>query len=119
MGFPRFVGGSPLQKDMVLYRGTSKDGLGELKNLKPEEMIGKTFTESAYMSTSMKPNIGSDFSDGVTLTINAPKGTSGLNVSKFSTYSEAEILLNAGQKMKITNAKIINGELHLEVEIVK
>ena len=38
---------------------------------------------------------------------------------KFSTYSEAEILLNAGQKMKITNAKIINGELHLEVEIVK
>ena len=108
-----------LQKDMVLYRGTSKDGLGELKNLKPEEMIGKTFTESAYMSTSMKPNIGSDFSDGVTLTINAPKGTSGLNVSKFSTYSEAEILLNAGQKMKITNAKIINGELHLEVEIVK
>ncbi|MCP1226169.1 hemagglutinin repeat-containing protein [Sebaldella sp. S0638] len=108
-----------LQEDMTLYRGTSKDGLGKLKNLKPEEMVGEIFTESAYMSTSMKPNIGSDFSDGVTITIKAPKGTSGLNVTKFSEFSEAEILLDAGQKMKITNAKVVNGELHLEVEILK
>ena len=37
---------------------------------------------------------------------------------KFSTYSEAEILLNTGQEMQILNTKVINGELHLEVEIL-
>lgn len=39
-------------QDMTLYRGTSIEALGSLQNLSVDELVGKTFTEQGFMSTS-------------------------------------------------------------------
>ena len=52
------------------------------------------------------------------ITIKAQKGAKALNISSISQYEgEAEILFNAGQKMVITDAKNVNGILHITVNV--
>ena len=110
-----------LPKDMILYRGTSTDALGPLKNLSPDELVGKTIVEPGFMSTSTEKIIAEGtFVGNMQMTIKASKGSQGLDISSISQYaSEAEVLFQAGQIMEIQSAEIMNGVLHLGAEIIE
>jgi NAD+--asparagine ADP-ribosyltransferase len=89
-------------EDVVVYRGASKSALGELKDLSKEDMVGKVIEDKGFMSTSMLEN--SSFNGDVKMKINVPKETNGAYVGEISYYPEAEMLLDKGQKMIITEA---------------
>ena len=108
-----------LPSDMILYRGASTQGLGALRELSPDELIGKIFTEQAYMSTSTIETVAEGIFGDMLMTIHAPMGAKGLDVSSISAFThEAEILFQAGTKMLIIDAKIIDGIHHIVVEIL-
>jgi hypothetical protein len=74
-----------LPEDMTLYRGTSTEALGSLKNLSPEELIGKTFTEPDFMSTSTESTVAKGtFSGNMQIEIAASQGSHGLDISSIS-----------------------------------
>ena len=109
---------SELPNDMTLFRGTSTDALGPLKNLPVDELVGKKFMEKGFMSTSTSNVVGEEFSGNMFMTIEASKGAKALDISSISQYTtEAEVLFNAGQEMLITSAEIRNGILHIAVII--
>lgn len=82
-------------------------------------MVGKQFVEAGFMSTSANKQVANGtFSGNMQITIKAQKGAKALNISSISQYEgEAEILFNAGQKMVITDAKNVNGILHITVNV--
>lgn len=106
-----------LPEDMTLYRGTSTDALGELKNLQPEELVGQTFTERGFMSTSADSTVADGFfKNNMQITIEASKGAHAMDISSISKYkSEVEILFNAGQELLITSAEYKDGILYITV----
>ena len=109
---------SALPQDMTLYRGTSTETLGSLQNLSVDELVGKTFMEQGFMSTSTSNVVAEDFSVNMQMTIEALKGAQALDISSISQYTtEAEVLFNAGQEMLITSAELKNGILHITVVI--
>lgn len=108
---------SLVQEDMVLYRGTSKIVLGELQNLSPEELIGNTFIEKAFMSTSELSSTADKFVKNLKIIIDVPKGSHALNIAPLSVFDEAEYLFDSGQEMLITAAKVIDGILNIRVSL--
>lgn len=109
---------SALSKDMTLYRGTSTETLGALQDLSVDELVGKTFTEQGFMSTSTNSAVAEGFSGNMQMTIEAAEGAQALNISSISQYAtEEEVLFNAGQEMLITSAEVENGILHITVII--
>ncbi len=109
---------SALPQDMTLYRGTSTEALGSLQNLSVDELVGKTFTEQGFMSTSTSNVIAEGFSGNMKMTIEASKGAQALDISSISQYTtEAEVLFNAGQEMLITSAEVSDGILNITVII--
>jgi len=110
---------SSLPQDMTLYRGTTTNALGDLKGLAPEDLVGKTFVENGFMSTSTSSSIGNEFIYDMHITINAAKGSHAMDISSLSNYTyEAEVLFSSGQEMIITGAEKINGVLHITVSIL-
>ncbi|GKX29376.1 hypothetical protein SH1V18_18560 [Vallitalea longa] len=106
---------------MIVYRGTSTDALGILKGTSPEDLVGKTITEKAFMSTSTNSYVANGtFSGNMIMTIKAPKGSKGLAVSAISQYSnESEVLFQCGQKMIISDAKFEDNLLNIVVRLKK
>lgn len=112
------LGKSSLADDMTLYRGTSTSELGDLMDLAPDELIGKSYKQSGFMSTSADQTVARQFTKNMRVTINAPAGSHGLNISPISKYPwEAEYLFDIGQELLITDAKMIDGILHLVVDL--
>jgi hypothetical protein len=66
---------TPVPEDITVFRGVSKDALGGLQSLPPEQLIGKIIGDKGFMSTSLVPT-GAFISD-LTLIIQVPKGTHG------------------------------------------
>ena len=110
-----------LTDNMILYRGTSTEALGSYKNLAPADLLGKTIMEKGFMSTSMNNSVAKGmFSGNMHMTIEAPKGSKGLDISSISEYSdEAEILFQVGQEMVITDARVQDGVLNIVVRLKK
>lgn len=110
-----------LPDNMTLYRGTSLDALGDLKNValdSVDDLIGKPFTESAYMSTSTLDSVAKGFTKDLHITIEASKGVQALDISSISRCPwEMEYLFARGQEMVITDAKWIKGVLNITVFI--
>ena len=106
---------SSLPEDMVLYRGTTTKALGDLKNLAPEELVGKTFVEEGFMSTSTSSVVSNAFKSDMHITIEAAKGAHALNVSAISGFPESEVLFGAGQEMLITAAEKTDGIMNITV----
>ena len=91
-----------LPENVVLYRGTTKAMLGDLKNLPVEQWVGKNISDKAFMSTSLLSE--GAFNKELNLIIKAPKGSKGAFIGEMSQYpSEVEVLLNKGQQMIITD----------------
>ena len=109
-----------LPEDMILYRGASTDALGSLKNISPDQLVGKEIIEKGFMSTSTLSSVANDtFSGNMQMIINAPKGAHGMDITGISIFgaSESEVLFDYGQKMIITAAKQIDDVLKLIVDI--
>lgn len=107
-----------LPEDMILYRGASTNELGALKGLLPEELIEKTFTQPGFMSTSKDETVARNvFMKDMEITIVAPQGSHALDITGNSVYgiNESEVLFDAGQEMKITQAKWEDGILYITV----
>ena len=110
-----------LPEDMTLYRGTNKVELGNLKDLSPDKLVGEQFTQPSFMSTSTKSTVASGtFKGNLQMTIEAPKGSKGIDIAPVSQYGmvETEILFQAGTEMVIKEAEVIDNVLHIEVEII-
>ena len=108
-----------IPNDTVVYRGTSTDGLGSMKNLPPDQLVGKTFTEPGFMSTSTSNSVATGtFQGNMQITIEVPAGAKGMDVSGFSQFPEAEILFQSGTEMYIKKADYDNGVLKLVVKIL-
>ena len=90
------------------------------KYTEPADLIGKVITEKGFMSTSTKNSIANGFTGNMQITIKAPAGSNGLDISSISQYAiESEVLFQSGSKMVITNAEKINGILHITVKLKK
>lgn len=115
---------SQLSENMTLYRGTTIQALGsELMNLSPEELVGESFTERAFMSTSIRRSTARDFvlnynyaSGPMFMTIDARAGDHALDVSSISLVrDESEVLFNRDTSFTITRAEVIYGVLNITV----
>ncbi|TRW22004.1 hypothetical protein FL857_11825 [Criibacterium bergeronii] len=108
-----------LPNNMTLYRGTSIEALGEYKNLDPKNLLGKTINEKGFMSTSMNNSVAEEtFLENMHMTIEAPKGSKGLDISPISQYPESEILFKSEQEIVITDAKVEDGVLKIIVKLL-
>lgn len=112
---------SSLSEDMILYRGTGIAEIGDIANLPVEDMVGKSFTEKAFTSTSVNDSVASGtFSGTLHLEIHAPKGSSALDIASLSQFNEEqEILFNVGQKFEIISAEKKGKVLYLVVNAIK
>ncbi len=107
-----------LPENMTLYRGTSKETLGKLQKLPINKLVGKTFVEKGFMSTSIYRGVADSFLGNMEITIKAAKGAKALNISSISQLPhESEILFNVGQEMLITFAEEKKGILYIIVEL--
>lgn len=97
---------SRLDRDVTTYRGISNSLLkGMLKDFdlsKPESLIGETFIDKGFYSTS--PNGG--FSAACKITTICPKGTQALYLGKQSMFPhEQELLLQRNSSFKVLDVK--------------
>lgn len=115
---------SELSENMTLYRGTSITALGsELMNLPPEELVGESFTERGFTSTSTDDYMARYFATNynynsrpMIMTIDARIGDHALNVTPISQHpSEQEILFNRNTSFTITSATVVDGVLNITV----
>ena len=112
------LGKSSLADDMTLYRGSNTVELGDLMDLAPDELIGKSYTQPGFLSSSVEYSEAQKFASNMIVKINAPAGSHGLNIASISKCPwEAEYLFDVGQKLLIQDAKMIDGVLHLVVDL--
>lgn len=107
----------PLPENIVLHRGLNPvagvlpGNIDEYKAL-----IGKTFNEAGFTSTSVGGKAA--FGGKISLTIEAPKGTPAAWVGKISQYqSEREMILASGSKFEILEAKMSPDGFKIEVRV--
>lgn len=123
----------PLSSSLTVYRGVGTDYLGlDLSNEQAvKSLIGKTIHDPAYMSTAISPDVGTTYSRGTVLKINAPKGkkTMSTDIAE-STKSElyeylvdgdignTEIVFKRNTGLKITGYSKVsrNGKKYIQIE---
>lgn len=142
----RFIDRSPIQQDTWFNRGVYYDGMerffqcdmslllsGSDAELK-KELLGKTCTEHAFMSTSPVKGLG--FSGRpIMLNIYAPKGTKACYIEPFSQFGrvgrswdgvtppssfggEFETLFQQGTQFRVTNVYRKNGVLYFDLDVI-
>lgn len=73
------------------------------------------------MSTSTKNTVATEtFQGNMHMTIEAPKGSNGMDIASISQYGniESEILFQAGTEMIIKEANVVDEVLYIVVEII-
>jgi hypothetical protein len=104
-----------LPESVTVVRGTGHSHLGVSS---PEELIGRTLDEPAYMSTSLGDNgVVSAFSGKpMILHLNVPAGTPSIWVENVGAFGggERELLLGRGRAYTITRAFVgSDGKWHV------
>lgn len=103
-----------VQQDVQVYRGlwerdssmARKSGGALFGTTDYEALVGKTFTEPAYMSTTVDQATRKYAQAEIQLVLNVGRGTRGLWLNSVSSISgESEFLLNRGLRYTITSAK--------------
>lgn len=105
--------------DCTVYRGTSEKALGMLRFLPDSMLTGRVISDAGFMSTSLDRS--GSFGGNALLEIEAPKGSHGAYIGHISSAgpSEQEVLFDAGQKMRIIEAKRdANGRRIIKVRIL-
>lgn len=112
------IDNSSIPSGTVLYRGTSPEALGIKTNINKmtsadvKSLVGTTFTDKAYMSTSKSKAAASnfsgrgDYSGKVNFIITTKGNKKGLDVGSNSNFGkkEKEVILPRNTKLKITKA---------------
>jgi hypothetical protein len=106
-------------EDIVVYRGLKKDNFEFLETKAPDELVGKVFTEKAFMSTSLCKKVANKFANnGILLKIHVPKNSNGAYVATISEKLEAEILFDKNQKLQVQNVKQGSNFLFIECKLL-
>jgi hypothetical protein len=111
----RAMAGNPVPEDIVVSRGT---GLGHIGMPAPD-MVGQTFNDPAYMSTSLGDTAGAFDGKDAVLHLRVPAGTPALymeNVSAFGN-AERELLLGRGMSYRVDRVIWENGQWQIYGEI--
>ncbi|MGP4115509.1 ADP-ribosyltransferase, partial [Streptomyces sp. 4N509B] len=102
------MSGNPLPEDVIVVRGT---GLGHY-DVEPIDMMGETFTDASYMSTSLGDPASAFAGREAVLHLRVPAGTPALWVERLSAFGagERELLLGRGLSYEVTRAFQYNGQ---------
>lgn len=110
----KYIEACKIQKEMRVFRGTCRKALGQYQNLSTEELVGKTITDKAYMSTSKNYSTAFSFSKGVILVIDAKAGSSICPLTTLSNVpSEREYLIGRDESLQIHKAQMERNTLLL------
>lgn len=112
----------PIPEDVVLHRGTTWEEFNEGKLMpppSPTDMVGKTYTNHAYASSSVGESAAFD-GKPVQIEIMAPKGTRAVNVMQASRYGEREreVLLARGTRYFVHSVMQGGNKWRVKVEVV-
>ncbi|MEV0601246.1 ADP-ribosyltransferase [Streptomyces sp. NPDC050315] len=117
-GVDRVLGSRPVPDNVMVVRGT---GLGHLNLRSPLDMLGKTYPDKGYFSTSLGNHPVPSFAGKeAILHLRVPKGTPALWLEKVSQFgdSERELLLARGSEFKVTRVFMDNGQAHVYGEVL-
>ena len=99
------------------FDGNTGDELLEYVN---KNLVGTTFEDKGYVSTTIQQNRG--FDKTTKISINVPKGSKGAYVEDLSEFpNEKEFLLSRDSKFQVVDAKFDKyaGVLELEVDLIE
>ncbi|WNM35150.1 ADP-ribosyltransferase [Streptomyces sp. Li-HN-5-11] len=112
------LAGHPVPDDVMVVRGTD---IGHLHLDDPLEMLGNTYGDPGYLSTSLGNHPVSTFAgkDAI-LHLRVPKGTPALWVEKVGKYGmgERELLLGRGTQYRVTRVFMENGQVQVYGEVL-
>ena len=112
------LAGRAVPEDVMVVRGT---GLGHLDLDDPLEMLGNTYRDKGYMSTSLGNHpVGAFAGEEAILHLRVPKDTPALwveNVGKFG-QGERELLLGRGVQYRVTRVFSENGQVQVYGEVL-
>ncbi|MFD7067775.1 ADP-ribosyltransferase, partial [Streptomyces sp. NPDC059913] len=114
----RVMSTRPVPDDIMIVRGT---GLGHLKLDSPYDMLGQTYPDKGYTSTSLGNHPVDSFAGKeAILHLRVPKGTPALWLEKVSKFdaSERELLLARGSEFKVTRVFMENGQVQVYGEVM-
>ncbi|NGO81486.1 protein phosphatase, partial [Streptomyces sp. YC504] len=112
------LAGRAVPEDVMVVRGT---GIGHLDLDSPYDMLGETYGDPAYMSTSLGNHPVAAFKDmDAVLHLRVPKGTPALWVEKASEFGmgERELLLGRGTEYRVTRVFVENGQVQVYGEVL-
>ncbi|MFI8301658.1 ADP-ribosyltransferase, partial [Streptomyces nigra] len=102
----------PVPEDLVVTKGVSMDYI----SIPWVQCVGHTFTETAFMSTSLGPP---EIDRSVVLHLMVPRGTEGLFIAGVSDFPhERELLLAPGQRWVARHVKSLGDKIHVFGEIL-
>lgn len=110
------LGKATINQDIHVYRNFE---LEPFEKAKPEQLIGRSFYDKGFYSTSLSKTAMDDMG-GIRATVKVPKGTKGAYIEHVASLSknEYEVLLPRNTKFKITNVKDIKGVRHMTLEVI-
>jgi ADP-ribosyltransferase exoenzyme len=105
------LAGRPIPEDVVISRGTGLSHIG----MNPQDMVGQTFTERAYVSTSLGGPADAFANKEAILHMRAPAGTPGIWVENVGAYGagERELLLGRGLEYRVDRVVFQGGQWHV------
>lgn len=109
-----------LGQRLTLYRGLNNDFLNDYKGLTNEELVGKIFSDRAFVSTSLLKE--DCFGDRpVLLEIDVPPRARGAYIGRLSGlgHRESEVLLDKEQVFRVDSARWENGQRVLKVTLLE
>ncbi|MBV7697574.1 ADP-ribosyltransferase, partial [Streptomyces sp. TRM70350] len=112
------LAGHVVPEDVMVVRGT---GIGHLKLDSPFDMLGKTYDDKGYMSTSLGNHpVGAFAGQEAILHLRVPKGTPALWVENVGKYGqgERELLLGRGTEYRVTRVFMENGQVQVYGEVL-
>lgn len=116
---------SPLENDVLVYRGVSNPTLtfGDAWSSDGDN-TGLTFIDNAFVSTTANRSMASNFAGygaGVRMNILVPKGTNAIGIEQGAgsgLTQEKELLLDRGNRYRVTRDYEVDGIRTLDVEVV-
>ncbi|MER7177383.1 ADP-ribosyltransferase, partial [Streptomyces mesophilus] len=114
----RVMSGRPVPDNIMVVRGT---GLGHLNLSAYEDMVGRTYPDQGYLSTSLGNHPVPSFAGKeAILHLRVPQGTPALWLEKVSKYdvTERELLLARGSEYKVTRVFVENGQVQVYGEVL-
>lgn len=116
---------SPLENDVVVYRGIANPSLTFGDSWQDDgDNTGLTFVDNAFVSTTVSANVARNFASsgaGVKMNILVPKGKNAIGIEQgpgSGLSHEKELLVDRGLKYRVNRDYVENGVRTLDVEVI-